>query len=72
MTAKAPIEAEQDFEDVANPEGFASLLDYLKEQRGFDFNGYKRSSLIRRIQKRMEAVKVTRYADYVDHLEVHP
>ncbi len=72
MTAKAPLEAVEDLEDVASPEGFVSLLHYLKEQRGFDFNGYKRSSLIRRIQKRMEAVGVTKYADYVDHLEVHP
>ena len=31
------------------------LLDFLKHSRGFDFNGYKRASLMRRIQRRMQA-----------------
>ena len=30
------------------------LLDYLKRSRGFDFTGYKRPSLVRRIRKRMQ------------------
>jgi two-component system CheB/CheR fusion protein len=51
---------------------FESLLDYLKRSRGFDFGGYKRTSLGRRIQKRMEAVDIHRYPDYIDYLEVHP
>ena len=29
------------------------LLEYLKRARGFDFTGYKRASLARRIDKRM-------------------
>ncbi len=49
-----------------------SLLDYLKRNRGFDFRGYKRSSLMRRIQHRMQTVPVADFADYVDYLEVHP
>jgi two-component system, chemotaxis family, CheB/CheR fusion protein len=48
------------------------LLDYLKRSRGFDFTGYKRASLGRRITKRMSSVGVTNHADYVDYLEVHP
>jgi two-component system, chemotaxis family, CheB/CheR fusion protein len=48
------------------------LLDYLRRSRGFDFTGYKRSSLSRRVQKRMQAVEVTSYLDYLDHLEVVP
>jgi two-component system CheB/CheR fusion protein len=48
------------------------LLDYLKRTRGFDFSGYKRSSLTRRIRKRMQAVGADSFADYVDYLEVHP
>jgi two-component system, chemotaxis family, CheB/CheR fusion protein len=46
------------------------LLEYLKRTRGFDFSGYKRTSLERRIRKRMEAVGVGDYSDYVDYLEV--
>jgi two-component system CheB/CheR fusion protein len=49
-----------------------SLLNYLKSGRGFDFTGYKRSSLERRIRKRMDAIGVGSYGDYEDYLEVHP
>src|SRR5256885_5435913 len=49
-----------------------SLLGHLKAARGFDFTGYKRSSLERRIRKRMDAVDVPDYGDYEDYLEVHP
>jgi two-component system, chemotaxis family, CheB/CheR fusion protein len=47
------------------------LLAHLKRTRGFDFSGYKRTSLERRIRKRMEAIGVARYGDYLDYLEVH-
>src|SRR5690349_9366157 len=50
----------------------ASLLEYLKTHRGFDFDGYKRTSLERRFRKRMDAVGVQGYADYEDYLQVHP
>jgi two-component system CheB/CheR fusion protein len=49
-----------------------ALLDHLKRQRGFDFSGYKRSSLERRIAKRMAAVDCDDYGAYLDYLEVHP
>ena len=58
--------------EPADPEDFRSLLEYLKQNRGFDFTGYKRSSLQRRIKKRMDAVELDSYADYEDYLEVHP
>jgi len=56
---------------MAAQPSFDVLLDYLKRTRGFDFTGYKRTSLERRIRKRMEAVGVSTYADYLDYLEVH-
>ena len=37
---------------------FEELLEYLKLNRGFDFTGYKRSSLERRIVKRMQEVGI--------------
>jgi two-component system CheB/CheR fusion protein len=49
-----------------------SLLEFVKESRGFDFTGYKRSSIQRRIAKRMAAVGIEHYEDYVDYLELHP
>ncbi|HTG32466.1 MAG TPA: CheR family methyltransferase [Thermoanaerobaculia bacterium] len=51
---------------------FVKLLDYLKATRGFDFSGYKLSSLIRRVRKRMQQIGIESYMDYIDFLEVHP
>src|SRR5436190_12581389 len=51
---------------------FEVLLEYLKRTRGFDFAAYKRPSLMRRIQKRMQAVGIGGFTAYVDYLEVHP
>src|SRR5215468_12086575 len=51
---------------------FEALLEFLKHSRGFDFTGYKRSSLQRRIGKRMQGLHLERYSDYLDYLEVHP
>ena len=48
------------------------LLTYLKEARGFDFTGYKRSTLMRRVQRRMHDVGDSSYVDYRDRLELHP
>ncbi|MEU8418894.1 CheR family methyltransferase [Amycolatopsis japonica] len=46
-----------------------SLLAFINDSRGFDFTGYKRTSLGRRIRKRMQTVNFERYADYRDFLE---
>ncbi|MFI7540652.1 CheR family methyltransferase [Actinoplanes sp. NPDC049599] len=51
---------------------FEALLVHLKESRGFDFTGYKRSSLMRRVDRRMAQAGITGYQDYLDHLELHP
>jgi two-component system, chemotaxis family, CheB/CheR fusion protein len=51
---------------------FEALLDFLKRSRGFDFAGYKRTSLERRFRRRMDALGCSGYSDYLDYLEVHP
>jgi two-component system, chemotaxis family, CheB/CheR fusion protein len=51
---------------------FEELLNYLKVARGFDFTAYKRSSLMRRVQRRMQMVHIDDFMDYLDYLEVHP
>jgi two-component system CheB/CheR fusion protein len=48
------------------------LLQYLKASRGFDFTAYKRASLIRRIEKRLQTVSLLSYHAYQDYLEHHP
>ncbi|MBV9664013.1 MAG: chemotaxis protein CheR, partial [Actinobacteria bacterium] len=52
---------------AADPQ-FESLLEYLRDDRGFDFTGYKRSTLMRRIQKRMQTVTVDTFEDYRSYL----
>ncbi len=44
----------------------------FKETRGFDFTGYKRSTLIRRVRRRMDARKLTSIGEYRDYLELEP
>jgi two-component system CheB/CheR fusion protein len=59
-------ESDGDAETNAN---FEKLLQFIKESRGFDFTGYKRTSLARRVHKRMNEVGVAEYFDYRDLLE---
>jgi two-component system, chemotaxis family, CheB/CheR fusion protein len=51
---------------------FENLLYFLQQNRGFDFTGYKRPSLMRRVAKRMQMLNVDSFVDYLDYLEVHP
>ena len=51
---------------------FEDLLLFVKENRGFDFTGYKRPSLTRRFERRMQAVGVTDYTAYRQRLEDDP
>ncbi|MFJ2740349.1 CheR family methyltransferase [Streptomyces sp. NPDC087440] len=50
-------------------QGLEELLHFLRDSRGFDFTGYKRSTLGRRIRKRMVDAGVQDYGDYRDLLE---
>jgi two-component system CheB/CheR fusion protein len=50
---------------------FEQILEHLQQTRGFDFTAYKRTSLVRRVRKRMEMVKVPTFEAYLDYLQVH-
>lgn len=52
----------------ANP-AFEALLDYLKHSRGCDLTGYKRSTLMRRFQHRMQSININSYQSYRQHLQ---
>ena len=54
--------------DQGDPE-LEALLAFIRDSRGFDFTGYKRSSLARRIRKRMNDISIAGYIDYRDRLE---
>jgi two-component system CheB/CheR fusion protein len=48
------------------------LLAFIRDERGFDFTGYKRPSLTRRITRRMQDVKVDGFPAYRVYLEHNP
>ncbi|OIV36231.1 chemotaxis protein CheR [Mangrovactinospora gilvigrisea] len=52
--------------------GLEKLLEFLRDSRGFDFTGYRRTSLGRRIRKRMSDAGVPGYQEYRDLLEADP
>jgi two-component system, chemotaxis family, CheB/CheR fusion protein len=49
-----------------------ALLQYLYDRRKFDFRGYKRASLSRRIFNRMQALDIDDYERYMEVLEANP
>src|SRR4051794_37538030 len=51
---------------------FERLLRYLGRTRGFDFTAYKRPSLTRRVQRRMEVLGISGYGRYLEYLNAHP
>ncbi|HSU14814.1 CheR family methyltransferase [Longimicrobium sp.] len=56
----------------AADQAFEGLLEFLRDERGFDFTGYKRSTLGRRVRKRMSEVGIEEFEAYRNHLETHP
>ena len=64
--AESPIDGQVDGQLDGQLE---ELLVFIRDARGFDFTGYKRSSLARRIQKRMTDIGVESWTDYRDRLE---
>jgi two-component system, chemotaxis family, CheB/CheR fusion protein len=52
--------------------GLDALIEFIRVNRGFDFAGYKRPSLERRFQRRMQAVTAASYDDYRRYLARHP
>ena len=56
---------------IADEEQFEVLLEFLRDNRGFDFTGYKRASLHRRISRRMQQLNIATFGEYVDHLQFH-
>jgi two-component system CheB/CheR fusion protein len=51
--------------------GFEDLLTFLQQSRGFDFGGYKRASLMRRVSRRLQMLGIGGFEEYRDYLEVH-
>ncbi len=55
--------------DGTTDEAFEALLRYMRDSRGFDFTGYKRTSLMRRVRHRMDQAGYTTFEEYLDVLQ---
>src|SRR5262245_52344760 len=51
---------------------FEQLLEFVRDARGFDYSGYRRPSLMRRFEKRMQEVNARDYDAYRAYLTEHP
>jgi two-component system, chemotaxis family, CheB/CheR fusion protein len=51
---------------------FEGLLEFVRDTRGFDYTGYRRPTLTRRFEKRMQAVGASDWREYRKYLEEHP
>jgi two-component system CheB/CheR fusion protein len=66
-----PREPDDPATGAGEDEQFEVLLEFLRDNRGFDFTGYKRASLHRRISRRMQRLDIASFSDYVDYLQFH-
>jgi two-component system, chemotaxis family, CheB/CheR fusion protein len=55
--------------DSTTDEASEALLRYMRDSRGFDFTGYKRTSLMRRVRHRMDQAGYTSFEEYLDVLQ---
>jgi two-component system CheB/CheR fusion protein len=67
--ASRPVGVEQDEMETTTDEAFEALLRYMRDSRGFDFTGYKRNSLIRRVRHRMTQAGSDTFEEYLDVLQ---
>jgi two-component system CheB/CheR fusion protein len=67
-TENGPIDATA---EGMQEEAFERLVEYLGRTRGFDFAAYKRPSLTRRVQRRMEMLGLGDYERYIEYLDAH-
>jgi two-component system CheB/CheR fusion protein len=51
---------------------FEELLEFVRDERGFDYTGYRRPSLMRRFEKRVQAVGAGDWDGYRSYLSKHP
>ncbi len=59
-------------EEITEDRELEALLQKIFEERGMDFREYKRTSLRRSIQKRLDANNLGSYADYMKFLDSNP
>jgi two-component system CheB/CheR fusion protein len=63
MAGKTAVEADGNLD---------ALLQQVYVERGYDFRDYKRASIIRRINKRLNENQLNTYEEYLEFLKKHP
>src|SRR4029453_12269226 len=74
MSEQTPVEEPADTveaEFLEDP-SFEGLLHFLRVRGCFDFTGYKRPSLMRRVRHRMREIGIDSFEDYQDVLQLEP
>src|SRR5688572_30227523 len=64
--------AEPDEAQLVEDPSFEKLLQFLRDSRSFDFTGYKRPSLMRRVRHRMHEIGADSFEEYQDVLQLQP
>ena len=58
--------------ETESPDELEWLMEKIFRERGFDFREYRKSTLTRRIGRRLNARKAKTYGEYVDVLDKDP
>ncbi|MEP7365711.1 MAG: chemotaxis protein CheB [Acidobacteriota bacterium] len=66
VTSSAPAS----LEPAQAPERLEKIFHLLRSQTGHDFSGYKRSTLTRRIERRMAVHQIDQIGDYIRYLQL--
>src|SRR5215218_2249689 len=74
MVEQTPVEEtmEPGEAELLDDPSFEKLLLFLRDSRSFDFTGYKRPSLMRRVRHRMREIGTDSFEDYQDILQLQP
>ena len=74
MSEQTPVEEAADTieAELLEDPSFERLLQFLRDSRSFDFTGYKRPSLVRRVRHRMREIGIDSFEDYQDVLQLEP
>jgi len=72
MSEQTPVEVDPTEAAMLEDQSFERLLDFLRDSRSFDFTGYKRPSLMRRVRHRMREIGIESFDDYQDVLQLEP
>jgi two-component system, chemotaxis family, CheB/CheR fusion protein len=74
MSEQTPVEEAAELAEATLLEdpSFERLLHFLRDSRSFDFTGYKRPSLMRRVRHRMREIGIESFDEYQDVLQLEP